>query len=248
MRLGTALIVLLLVMALTAAAQGSWSCGGGVFPAAPSLGQPPVVKVIDAAGWTAPACTGWKAAQSGVVVLTSGRFQSRGGLDELRKRIGEISRLAGIVYWSTTDERWEPLILSAHALTGPDGKERGDFSVKDIAQGHTLYFEQEDNRLAKAQYRLEVRKASEGELVCSIENTNAIKVLGVPLAQAGEIQTVYVVESESRDVWRFGSIGRLSERVGMLVGRRQASLINRAVALYRYVAGMPGNLEPPAAR
>ena len=40
----------------------------------------------------------------------------------------------------------------------------------------------------------------------------------------------------------------MSERVGMLVGGRQASLINRAVALYRYLAGMPGNVEPPAAR
>jgi hypothetical protein len=41
---------------------------------------------------------------------------------------------------------------------------------------------------------------------------------------------------------------RTGKNASKLINGHEASSINRAVAFYRYLAGIPTNLEPPAAR
>ena len=61
----------------------------------------------------------------------------------------------------------------------------------------------------------------------------------IPLFQAGELQSIYFLECGSQDVWRYYSIARTGKNASALTAGHDASFINRAVAFYRYLAGIP---------
>jgi hypothetical protein len=62
------------------------------------------------------------------------------------------------------------------------------------------------------------------------------------------MQSVYFMERESPGVWRYYSIVRTGKNANSLTIGHEASSINRAVAFYRYLAGIATDKEPPAAR
>src|SRR5689334_11748859 len=89
-------------------------CGGSIFPQIPKVGEAPAVKVWPRdAAWTPPVCTGWGDAGYGTLIVLAGRFPMAGGEAALIERIGAISKLQGVRYWSTTRGAWETLITSA---------------------------------------------------------------------------------------------------------------------------------------
>jgi len=154
-----------------------------------------------------------------------------------------------MLYWSTTQKRWQKLILDAHASPGPDGDQRRpDFSVEEIAEGRTLFLQQEDNLFGTVTYRMRIRRASAGSLVFELENAGTIRYLRIPLFQPGEVQSIYYLEKEAADVWRYYAIARTSGRAASLMVGHDTSAINRAVAFYRRLAGIPTDQEPPASR
>jgi hypothetical protein len=73
-----------------------------------------------------------------------------------------------------------------------------------------------------------------------------VRYLLMPLFRPGDMQSIYFLERESQDVWRYYSIVRISKNARQLTGGNEASAINRAVAFYRYLAGIPTDMEPPA--
>jgi hypothetical protein len=152
-------------------------------------------------------------------------------------------------YWSTTHKQWKVLILEAHALTGMQpGQRREDFSPDEMNEGKVFYFEQEDNLSGKGIYRMRIAVASTDRLVIDIENVSTIHYLLVPIFRPGEVQSMYFLDRESQDVWRFYSIVRTGTTSNRLLTGNESSAINRAVALYRYLVGIPTDQEPPAAR
>ena len=62
------------------------------------------------------------------------------------------------------------------------------------------------------------------------------------------MQSVYYLDNEGAEIWRYYDIARTAGRAGNLILGHEASVINRAVALYRRLAGIPTDQEPPAAR
>jgi hypothetical protein len=182
-------------------------------------------------------------------VVTVGRFRHSSGIEGLRRRIGAVSELAGMLYWSTTNQRWQPLIVDAYALSGPSGDQRRkDFSPDEIVESRSLYAQQEDNLFGKATYRIRIASASGDRLVVATENSSTIRYLSISLFPPGEIQTICFLERESKDVWRYYSIARTGKQASLLTSGHEGSLINRAVAAYRYMAGIPTDREPPASR
>jgi hypothetical protein len=199
--------------------------------------------------WKPLACTQWDSVDVSTVVATAARFPFRGGAEGLSRRIGAVSETAGALYWSTTQKKWQKLILDAHALTAAEGGQvRPDFKPAEIAEGRTLFFEQEDNLFGNVTYRMHIRKASPRSLVFDIENTTPIRYLTIPIFQPGQAQSIYYLEKESDEVWRYYAIARTVGKAGALLAGHESSAINRAVALYRRLAGIPGDLEPPAAK
>jgi Family of unknown function (DUF6675) len=212
------------------------------------MDAPPTVQVWNNADWVPPGCTGWVPADSTTLVATAARFRNPDGVEGLRRRIGAISKLAGLLYWSTTQKRWQPLIVDASALAAQDGVRRSDFSPDEIVQGRSLFAEEHDNLLGKGTYRIRIATAGPGKLVFATENVSTLRFLGIPIFAPGEIQSICFLERESKDVWRYYALARMGKQVSLLVSGHEASLVNRAVASYRFLAGIPANLEPPAAR
>lgn len=221
-------------------------------PAYPELGAASVERYWQPADvskdWTPPPCTAWAASPFAGLVTTVARFRHTGNADSMLRRIGAISDLAGVRYWSPTHGKWQTLIVEATALGGPSAKlRRGDFAPDELRSGGTVYFEQTDNLMGKAIYRLRVLESSEGRVVFTIENESAMRYLLFTLLPAGGMQTIHFLERETPGVWRYYGIVRTGEHASKLLTAHPASSINRAVAFFRHYAGIPYDLEPPGA-
>jgi hypothetical protein len=228
-------------------------CGSDPVPPYPGLDSPPTAKFWSESDfgrdWKPPACTGWTAPGFATLVTTAARFRYASGSEGLLRHIGAISELAGIRYWSTTHQRWQPLIVSAHASTDSQtGHRRADFAPDEMTAGKVLYLEQTDNLSGTAIYRMQIDEASPDRLVFDVENVGTMRYFFVTLFHPGEMQSIYFLDRESESVWRYYSIARTGRNASRLSTGHAASSINRAVAFYRSLAGIPTDQEPPAAR
>lgn len=197
--------------------------------------------------WRPPACTGWAAVGFTTLVTIVARFRHTSESENLLRHIGAISELAGMRYWSTTHKQWRTLILDAYALTEP-GQRRENFTPEEMKEGSALYFEQADNLSGKAIYRMHIDVASPDRLVFDVENVSTMRYLFIPILHPGEMQSFYFLDRESDDVWRYYSIMRTGKNANRLIAGNESSSVNRAVAFYRHLVGIPTDQEPPAAR
>jgi hypothetical protein len=230
-------------------------CAGTPSPGYPELGEPPLIRVWrdgEARGWKAADCTGFGPLDANSVIATAGRFRLAGGMDVIAERVGRISALTNIKYFSVREEGWQPLFNAAFALTdGPINKpaqaRRPDFTPNDLVPGRPLRFWQEENSLlSPVAYRLTVRERSAERLVYTIINEGAMKALFLRAIEPGEMRQLYIIERESEDVWRYYSLVDARTKTGPFTLSAR-SYINRAAAYYRYIAGIPTDQEPPAA-
>ncbi|HYV95916.1 MAG TPA: DUF6675 family protein [Gemmatimonadaceae bacterium] len=228
-------------------------CGIGGTGSYPALGELPLVKYLRAADVSRDLdltpCTGWIARRFSTLVTTAARFRFPGGADGLLARIGAISLLADVRYWSTSHKQWQRLILSATALAGAKSSpRRADFTCADLCSGDTVYFQQTDNLSGTAIYRLRMIESARDHLVFTVENVNTIRYAVLTLFRPAELQSIHFFDRDSSDVWRYYGIIRTGEHASGLATGHAASSINRAVAIYRHYAGIRTDLEPPMAR
>jgi hypothetical protein len=219
-------------------------CGTAPVPPFPGIADPPNVRLWHSedlgADWRPPACTGWSDVAFDQVVGLAGRFGSPDDAQGILARFGRISQLTRIRYWSVSHGACRDLIDEAFALAGPDADQRRrDFSEGELAAGRILYFFQDDNGPGGGTvYRLWVREVAPNRLVLETENVGAIRVLLVPLFKPGELRALYVLERDAREVWSFYSLTGTTAAASPLAGGHEASYINRALALYGYIAGV----------
>jgi hypothetical protein len=228
-------------------------CGNESVPPYPGLDDSATVKSWSKSDlgqdWKPPACTGWAAVGFTRLITIVARFRSSSDGGDLLRHIGAISELTGMRYWSTTHKRWQTLIVNAHALTAlQSGQRRKDFAPDEMKQGTVLYFEQVDNLSGKGIYRMKIAEASANRIVFDIENVSTMRYLFIPILHPGEMQSIYFLDRESDDAWRFYSLVRTGEDANRLIAGNESSAINRAVAFYRHLVGISTASEPPAAR
>ena len=227
-------------------------CGSQSFPVYPPLGTPPTLMAWDPAGlgrtWTPPACTGWRETGFLSLVVVAARFRQVSGSTEVLRRVGAISEFTGMRYWSATTKRWKTLVVHSNAVTGPTGDQvRKDFAPEEFTEGGTLYFQQEDNMSGKATYRMHIHSAGPDHLVFETENTITMRYLLWPMYKPGELQSVYFIRRESAEVWSFYSLSRTGRNASSLTAGHDASSVNRSVAFFRFLVGIPTDQEPPGA-
>jgi len=228
-------------------------CGKGSVPPHPALDSPPIVTFWSESDfghdWRPPACTGWSEVGFSTLITTVARFRYTSGEDGLLRHIGAISELAGMRYWSTTHKQWLTLIVDAYASIGSRSPQRrDDFTPDEMQQGKVLYLEQVDNLSGKAIYRMHIAEASADRLVFDVENVSLMRYFFVTLFHPGDVQSVYFLDRESGNTWRYYSIARTGRNASRLTTGHESSSINRAVAFYRSLVGIPTDQEPPAAR
>ena len=166
----------------------------------------------------------------------------------LVRRFGAISELITARYWSTTDQKWRPLVSSAAAISGASSTQpRGDFSTTELTAGDGHYYLVVDSRSGHpTAYQLRLRQSRPGRIVVETSNVDTIKQLGITLYAANGLETWYFLERRSPDVWAYYSITRILP-TSFLARGHEKSYINRAVALFRHYMRLPTDAEPPAA-
>jgi hypothetical protein len=192
---------------------------------------------------------GWTTRQASLLVAGAGRFRQGGDIEHLLQRLATVSNLMTIRYWSVSRERWNNLVEQSYALRNKDPhSRRADFSPAELRPGNDLYYWQNgSNRLEKAVYRLQLLTRQADRVVFEVENVSPVRLFFVTLFQPGDLQVQYVLERESATVWRYYSLFRASGGINLLVDRYKRSYMNRTAAMFRYLAGMPTDREPPAA-
>jgi hypothetical protein len=83
--------------------------------------------------------------------------------------------------------------------------------------------------------------------VFDVENVSTMRYHFIPILDPSEMQSIYFLDRESDNVWRYYSIVRTGKNAnGLIAGNESA--VKRAVAFYRYLVGISTTQEPPAAR
>jgi hypothetical protein len=180
------------------------------------------------------------------VVALSGSFSFKGEAGELLERLGGISKLQGLRYWSTTDKSWNEFITKSHALGKAEKgyRPRGDFSAAEMSAGNELFYAQSDNRSKReVTYRMRTTVRGPDQIVVQAQNITGFKSLLATVAP-GDLRTVQFLRRRGKDTWDYYLVSAVRKSV---IGTNEASLTNRANALYRYVTGQRIDAEPPLA-
>jgi hypothetical protein len=228
-------------------------CAEDVYPAVPALDAPPEARFWNGAdfngAWEPQPCSGWRAGPTNIVVALAGHFSNPGDAAAILTRIGRISTFTRIRYWSVTDKKWEALFTRANALRGADAKaSREDFSANEFRSGNTLHFLSADNRMGKdIVTRIAVKEAAAGHIVLETSNLSPLRFLTFTVVPAGDFETLYFLDRQLDGSWQFYSVTRVLNG-SFLLSRLVTgpSYINRAVAMYRDIAGIATDRDPPA--
>ena len=79
-------------------------------------------------------------------------------------------------------------------------------------------------------------------------NVSTMRYFLIPILHPGDLQSMYFLDRESDSVWRYYSIVRTGKNANGLIAGNESSSVNRAVAFYRHLVGIPTAQEPPGAR
>lgn len=240
--------------AIAAAAGPVPPCAGAPRPAWPAPGAPPAVKVWhpeDLRGWRVPACSGLAVPTGAVLVAISGSFREPGGLGAVLARMGAVSRQRAVLAWDAGRQAWRPMLEDATALTGPDaGARRADFAPAEFRPGARLHFLYDDAEpVGPMVYETLVRAADAGGLALVSRNLDPARLMGFTVADPGDITSQVTVHREAGpgDLMRYYALAAVKLSPMAAAMTPDDAHINRAVATFRYVAGIPTDTEPPAA-
>jgi hypothetical protein len=230
------------------------SCSGGApLPPYAALDAAPNVQLWTATSLQAlpalAACLGASSPQLGTLLAVAGTFQSADGETALLSRFGAVSKLLLVQYWSTTDQTWRPVLTAATALTKEaGGQPREDFTATEIESGQDLYLAQTDSRSTnEVIYRMRLRESDSQHFLIETENVTPVRWWALTLYKRGDLHSFYYLDQRSPGIWSYYSLTRIGGGRWLMTGHEN-SFINRVVALYRYFAGIPTDLEPPPAR
>jgi hypothetical protein len=191
-------------------------------------------------------CLGEIRGRMELVVTLAGRFHAPHSLEDIARRMGAISRTAGLRYWSVTDGAWRTLLSAAFALAGPDvERRRADFSVAELLSGRALFTAQRDTRSTDLNvYQLRARRVGAGRLVMESNNLTPIRFLVFELYAPGALRVIHFLDRLGPGLWGYYAVSAV--RGGALESDPR-SMINRSAAYYRFLRGIPGDRDPPLA-
>ena len=112
--------------------------------------------------------------------------------------------------------------------------------------GVVSYYAETTSDTGRTVYRLETRARSPGRIVLATDNVTRMRFWGTTLFEPGALQVVTFLDARGAGLWGYYAITRTGRRTSLLAERGEASFVNRLVALYRHIAGLQTDIEPPA--
>src|SRR5258708_19914632 len=97
-------------------------------------------------------------------------------MKNLLDRIGAISSMREVRYWSDSDKEWRRLAENASALASPSpASRRSDFKARELSSGAQLFYWENDADNRETVYRLNVYVNSPDRFVLANENITPIR-------------------------------------------------------------------------
>ena len=93
-----------------------------------------------------------------------------------------------------------------------------------------------------------MREHTADRIVVATENVTPIRIGILNAFEPGALQTVIFLEKRGAALWGYYQAIRATAGASVLALGSDASYVNRLAALYRHVAGIPTDQEPPLAR
>lgn len=258
-RLGLGLALIVLVGSQAAPPRGQAlaqeprpPCAGEPVPAFAPVEAPPNILVnsdsSEIADWQPPECMGWEDKQPFLLVALAGAFAAE-DTDVVVSRLADISAFGQTRYWSTSRETWRPLFEDLAALSAPEeGSRRDDFIPEDFVEGAKLHLWFNDSDpLSGVVDELHVVARSPERLVVDLTNLTPATALGMTAIPTGGLQTRISVMPVGEGALGLYVLTRGVSNVPDFVLPGDDSYVNRTAAIWRYLAGVPDDLEPPLA-
>ncbi len=227
-------------------------CAGEAIPARSSQGTQPSVTVWRTRAlpknWQLASCSGLAPPSDAVFIGVAGEIRHDGDALSLLARIGAVGKQTDMLYWSISRGDWRKLLVDASALSGPDPElRRPDFKLEEMRPGarlHMLYDDDEDP--GPVLFESEVREAGRDGFVTVMRNLTAMHLMGVSIAGPGDVSSMVSIRRVGPGRFNYYSLSAVALAPLAAAMVSDSSHINRAVASFRYLAGIPGDRDPPA--
>jgi hypothetical protein len=223
-------------------------CGAAPPPAYPAHDKPALVQSWLRGGHQdgpLPDCGGLRTRDFELLVRLTARFESTQDAAAMLARLGTVSSLKGLPYWSYTDKKRQVLIRESYAVDNPASmKPRADFSPAELRSGAALFFAQSDNRAASlVPYSLQLLSAGPERLMLRVENVADLRYMGLMVVGAHELQWVMALEPLPNGHWGYRSLlGICNLGLGRAEQHRLSNLA-RSVAMFDHLAGRQTEIE-----
>jgi hypothetical protein len=198
------------------------------------------------APWQGAPCLHWTSGQTRMVTALAASIAAN-SLDELLDRYGSLSTYKSIRFWSVMHQTWEDLVVSAGFVDGPQANySQRDQTSADFQTGRVLYY-YEISPAGRTLHRLTVQRRTQDEVVVSTENISPVKVALFTIFQPQALQTATFIQRKGPNAWGYYQAIKLGEGSDFIAVRSPSPYINRLVAMYRYMTGIPTDSLPPVA-
>ena len=171
-------------------------------------------------------------------------------LGPIIERLARVSDLEQLRYWSTSRQTWRRLYDVAHAVRSADDLTRiPDPEPADLVEGASFHSLQDDNDPVSAVVvTMTIRQRREDSLLATFRNATSGRFLGLRVLPAGSAESMLHLHRTDRGTLLLRLVSRTTADLPVWMLPSTNSHANRAVAFYRYLAGIPTDQEPPARR
>lgn len=224
-------------------------CGSAPPPAYPPHDKPALVRSWLRGGrqdGPRPDCSGLRSQDVELLVQLSARFASSQDASAMLARLGMVSALKGMAYWSYTDRKRQLLVRESFAVDQPGAiKPRPDFSAAELRSGAVLHFAQSDNRAAAlVPYSLQLLSAGPERLVLRVENLVDLRYMGLKVMGAHDMQWLMALEPLANGLWGYRSLLGVCQLGWGGAEQHRLSNLARSVAMFDHLTGRQTDIEP----
>jgi hypothetical protein len=228
-------------------------CAGEAIIARTSQGTQPAVTVWHTRtlpeNWHLASCSGFAPPGDAVLIEVVGSLHHDGDALSLLARLGEVSTQRDILYWNISHGDWRNLLVDATALSGPSPElRRLDFRPDEMRPGARFYLlYDDDERPGPIIFEIEVREARPDGFVTVLRNVTAMRLMGVSIAGPGDLSNLLSIRRIGPGQFAYYGLSAVALAPMAAAMISDGAHINRAVASYRFLAGIPYDGDPPAA-